>query len=132
VYAAVLDADVLVPSALCDTLLRLAADGFCRPLWSLQILKEVEHAIVRVRPDLQPARAARRTDVMRGTFLDANVERWEEVAAGLDSSMLEVLVRQAADLSNPPMDLAGRLNNLARCNVPNFVEAARRLAPQSM
>lgn len=188
VYAAVLDANVLVPSALCDTLLRLAADGFYRPLWSLRILNEVEHAVLRIRPELLPARVARRMDAMRATFLDANVEGWEEVAAGLDlpdpddrhvlaaaiaagaqaivtfngkdfpadrlaprgiearhpdeflldqldlspSSMLEVLVRQAADLSNPSMDLAGLLNNLARCNVPNFVEAARRLAPQSM
>jgi predicted nucleic acid-binding protein len=188
VYAAVLDANVLVPSALCDTLLRLAADGFYRPLWSLQILKEVEHTILRIRPNLQPAQVVRRINAMRATFLDANVEGWEEVTAGLDlpnpddrhvlaaaiaggaqaivtfngkdfpadrlaprgiearhpdeflldqldlapSSMLEVLVHQAADLSNPPMDLAGLLNNLSRCNVPNFVEAARRLAPQSL
>lgn len=187
-YAAVLDANVLVPSALCDTLLRLAADGFYRPLWSSQILAEVEHAILRIRPDLNPAQVAHRTNAMRAAFLDANVQGWEEVTAGLDlpdpddrhvlaaaiaggaqaivtfngkdfpaerlaprgiearnpdeflldqldlapSSMLDVLVNQAADLANPPMDLAGLLNNLARCNVPNFVEAARRLAPQNL
>jgi predicted nucleic acid-binding protein len=83
-YAAVLDANVLVPSALCDTLLRLAADGFYRPLWSEQILKEVEHAILRIRPELDPIRVARRIDAMRAAFIDANVEGWEEVAAGLD------------------------------------------------
>jgi hypothetical protein len=46
--------------------------------------------------------------------------------------MLEVLVSQAADLTHPPVDLAGLLNNLARCRLPSFVEAARRLAPESM
>ena len=44
-YAVVLDANVLVPTALCDTLLRLAAAGFYRPLWSDRILEEVEDVI---------------------------------------------------------------------------------------
>lgn len=83
-YAAVLDANVLVPNALCDTLLRLAADGFYRPLWSEQILRELEYAILRIRPDLEPSRVHRRIDLMRETFDDAMVEGWEEVAAGLD------------------------------------------------
>lgn len=187
-YAVVLDANVLVPSALCDTLLRLAASGFYRPLWSDQILMEVEHAILRVRPELDPDRVERRMDAMRNAFLDANVTGWEEVAAGLDlpdpddrhvlaaaiaggaqaivtfngkdfpaqrleprgiearhpdeflldqldlspSALLEVLISQAADLRNPPTDLAGLLNNLARCNLPSFVEAARRQAPESL
>ena len=48
------------------------------------------------------------------------------------SRVLEVLGEQAADLTRPPMDLAGLLNSLARCNVPNFVEAVRRQAPESM
>lgn len=51
-YAAVLDANVLVPTALCDTLLRWAEDGFYRPLWSERILLEVEHAVVTVHPDI--------------------------------------------------------------------------------
>jgi hypothetical protein len=44
---------------------------------------------------------------------------------------LEVLENQARDLSRPAMDLAGLLNNLERCGVPDFVEAARRLAPDN-
>jgi len=48
VYAAVLDACVLVPTALCDTLLRLAEDQFYRPLWSPRILLEVEDAVLRL------------------------------------------------------------------------------------
>jgi hypothetical protein len=42
-YAAVLDACVLVPMPLCDTLLRCAEDpGLFRALWSEQILEEVK------------------------------------------------------------------------------------------
>ena len=45
-YAAVLDACVLVPMPLCDTLLRLAEDpAFYRLLWSKEILREVGDAL---------------------------------------------------------------------------------------
>ena len=41
-YSVLLDACVLVPMPLCDTLLRLAEEpAFYRPLWSEQILQEV-------------------------------------------------------------------------------------------
>jgi predicted nucleic acid-binding protein len=40
-YAAVLDACVLAPMPICDTLLRVAYEGMYRPVWSKQILKEV-------------------------------------------------------------------------------------------
>ncbi len=42
----VLDADVLVPMALCDTLLRLARVGAYDPLWSTRILEEVRTTLV--------------------------------------------------------------------------------------
>lgn len=187
-YAAVLDACVLVPTALCDTLLRLAEDGFYRPLWSDRILLEVEDTVLSLYPDIDPRRVRRRTELMSATFEDAGVTGWEQLSAGLDlpdgddrhvlaaaivggaqaivtanlkdfpadtlrprgiearhpddflldqldlfpSRVLEVLSEQAADLRQPPTDLAGLLNNLSRCNVPNFVEAVRRLAPESM
>jgi len=84
VYAAVLDACVLVPTALCDTLLRLAEDGFFRPLWSQRILNEVEDAVLRVRPSVTAPAVRRRTEQMDSAFVDASVEGWEQVAAGLD------------------------------------------------
>jgi predicted nucleic acid-binding protein len=45
-YTALLDACVLVPMCLCDTLLRLAEDpALYRPIWSSQILQEVGDAL---------------------------------------------------------------------------------------
>lgn len=83
-YAAVLDACVLVPNALCDTLLRFAERGFFRPLWSEQILEETAYAIKRIHPDIPDDRIRRRIDMMKDVFDDALVENWQEVSAGLD------------------------------------------------
>jgi predicted nucleic acid-binding protein len=84
VYGALLDACVLVPNALADTLLRLAEAGFYRPLWSSQILDEVREAVLRVHPDLDPARIAARIDAMTAAFDDAMVSGWGRICAGLD------------------------------------------------
>lgn len=185
-YSAVLDACVLVPNVLCDTLLRLAEAGFYRPLWSIRILDEVHDAVLRIRPDIPPSRMVARLDAMNGAFEDAVVSGWEPVAAGLDlpdpddrhvlaaaiaggaqavvtfntkdfpadalaateviarhpddflldqldllpSLALSVLRGQAADMNKPPSDLAGLLSRLGLAGVPNFAEAARRLAPE--
>lgn len=83
-YAAVLDACVLVPNALCDTLLRLAERSFYRPLWSQRILDETSWAIRVVHPEVEASRVLRRLDAMNATFEDALVEGWEPVCAGLD------------------------------------------------
>ena len=83
-YSALLDACVLVPNALCDTLLRRAERGFYRPLWSERILDETAWAVQRVHPELDLLRVRRRIDTMNATFDDALVEGWEQVSAGLD------------------------------------------------
>jgi len=84
VYTAVLDACVLVPSALCDTLLRLAEREFFGPLWSQRILEETASAISTIHPQIPEDRIARRMDAMNSTFEDALVVGWEPVCAGLD------------------------------------------------
>jgi predicted nucleic acid-binding protein len=83
-YAALLDACVLVPTALCDSLLRFAEAGFYRPLWSERILDEVFDAVCRIHPEIDSARVRRRLEVMSTAFADANVVGWEAVVAGLD------------------------------------------------
>lgn len=83
-YAVLLDACVLVPNALCDTLLRLAERGFYRPLWSQHILDEVKYAVLKVHPDIDEARIDARVAAMTGAFEDALVLGWEQTCAGLD------------------------------------------------
>lgn len=83
IYAAVLDACVLVPISLADTLLRTAEKQLYRPIWSDRILDETRAAIEIVHPDLDPALIDRRIWHMNETFPGARVENFESIEAGL-------------------------------------------------
>lgn len=73
-YAAVLDACVLVPVALADTLLRVAEKGLYRPLWSERILAEAQAATEEIHPGIS---VDKRYADMREAFADALVTGWE-------------------------------------------------------
>jgi predicted nucleic acid-binding protein len=77
-YTVLLDACVLAPMPLCDTLLRLAEEpAFYRPLWSETILQEVGSVLERWGHT--PAQRERRLGFMRLHFPEACVD----VPAGL-------------------------------------------------
>lgn len=79
-FAAFLDACVLVPVSLGDTLLRTAERGLFRPLWSPTVLDEVRRALLRVHPDLARSRIDYRLREMDRTFPDASVDTGSERA----------------------------------------------------
>ena len=79
-YRALLDACVLVPVSLADTMLRVAEKGLYRPLWSDRILTEALDAIAEIRPG---ADAAKRFTVMRQAFSEALVTGWEGREVGI-------------------------------------------------
>ena len=79
-YTAVLDACVLVPIALADTLLRVAEKGMYRPLWSDRILREAQDAIEEIHPGID---VDKRFADMRMAFDDALVTGWEGLEAGI-------------------------------------------------
>ncbi len=75
-YIAILDACVLAPMPLCDTLLRLAEDpAFYIPKWSNDILRELRSTLERI--GYTPAQADRRIVAMESAFEDANVSGYE-------------------------------------------------------
>lgn len=74
----VLDACVLIPIRLATTLLWLAEAGLFQPLWSAQLLDEVERNLPRL--GVVPAQAARRVGSMRDAFgAEAMVEGFEDL-----------------------------------------------------
>jgi hypothetical protein len=71
-YTVLLDACVLVPMPLCETLLRLAEEpALYRPLWSDPILQEVGTALARMK--YTATQVNRRLEAMRNTFPEASV-----------------------------------------------------------
>jgi predicted nucleic acid-binding protein len=79
-YSAVLDACVLVPMPLCDTLLRLAEEpATYRPVWSERILLEVGDALEKKLKRTGPQRR-RRIQPMRQAFPEAEVDAPADIA----------------------------------------------------
>lgn len=84
IFAAVLDACVMVPVSLCDTLLRLAEEQLYRPIWSTRILAETSDAISSVHPDLGASKIERRIAYMSEAFPGACVGDFAEIEHGLE------------------------------------------------
>jgi predicted nucleic acid-binding protein len=83
-YGALLDACVLVPMCLCDTLLRLAEDpAMYRPLWSSEILREVGDAL-EGKLALTSEQRKRRIDAMTEAFPEAAIFTAECLGGSLD------------------------------------------------
>jgi len=77
--AVLLDACVLVPMPLADTLLRLAAGpGLFRPKWSDQIMAEVSRTLQQ-NFNLSPQKAAYRESQIRQHFPEALIDGYEDL-----------------------------------------------------
>jgi hypothetical protein len=116
----VLDACVLVPIALADTLLRIAEKGLYRPLWSERILGEAQAAIEEIHPGIDVQK--RFTD-MREVFDDALVTGWEELEAG-------ILLPDNDDRHVVAAAILAEL--LSRAGIPSFADEIRRLMSAPM
>lgn len=112
-YSAFLDACVLVPVALADTLLRLAEVGLYRPLWSDLVLDEMVDAIGLIHPELASGQARSRAAAMRVSFEDACVTDWEELVAGISLPDLDDRHVVAAALQ-------GRADMIVTANMRDF------------
>lgn len=71
--SALLDANVLYPFTLRDTLLRIAEEGFYQPRWTDEILEEVARNLLK-NLQVTPAQTRRLTEQMNLAFPSARVE----------------------------------------------------------
>lgn len=83
-FSAVLDANVLYPASLRDTLLRFASRDFFVPVCTDRILDEVERNVV-ADGRVTPANAARLRAAMTRVFEDAWID--DEAVRGLETAM---------------------------------------------
>ena len=77
-FVVVLDACVLVPHPLFDTLLRAADAGLYEPRWSTILLDEVERTLTR-KLDVDPRRARDRIVAMQQAFPNAQIDGHEDL-----------------------------------------------------
>ncbi|MCL2463490.1 MAG: PIN domain-containing protein [Micrococcales bacterium] len=119
-FSALLDANVLVPVALADTLLAAAEQELYRPLWSGRILAETRRAILRVHPHLDPSRVDARLHAMNDAFEDALVQDWEPLMAGIQ------LGADPNDRHVVAAALRGGAEAVATANVRDFPAQAMR------
>ena len=73
----VLDACVIFPMPLCDTLLRIAEAGFYRPHFSQEILDEATRNLI-TQGRMQPSQAVRYQSHIKAAFPQAMVEVFEQ------------------------------------------------------
>jgi len=106
-----LDACVLVPMPLADTLLSLAEAQLFHPAWSDLILEETSRALTTKLGVTKP-KADTRLDYMRLSFPDARVVGFEHLIPQLTNHPKDRHVLAAA--------IAGRANTIVTANTKDF------------
>lgn len=102
-YRVVLDACVLIPMPLADTLLRMAEEPrLYLPKWSQTIMDEVTRNLIQ-KWNMRPEKAQRRESELRRHFPEAWVEGFEALIGAMtndpkDRHVLAAAVRAQADL----------------------------------
>ncbi|WP_144662833.1 PIN domain-containing protein [Paenarthrobacter nicotinovorans] len=115
-FRVLIDACVLLPYQLCDLLLRLGETDIYQPVWSDQILEEVERNLVTTlgRTEQQ---AARRVGQMRKVFPHAELDLYPQQTT-------RCLQQQRAAYRNPSFTRSEFYNSLSQ-TAPQFAVAAQ-------
>jgi predicted nucleic acid-binding protein len=116
-FAVFFDACTLVPINLTDLLLRLAEAGLYRPLWSADVLTEVQRTLPEVATAMTPAKAAHRVAVMRAAFPDAEVTGYE--------SLIPVMTNAEKDRHVLAAAVRGGAAAIVTANLSDFPPEAR-------
>lgn len=112
VPVAVLDANVLFPMILRDTLLRVAAAGCYRAHWSERILDEMARNLV-AQHRVTTVQADRLAAEMRRAFPDAAVEGWEALEAEMFNDPKDRHVAAAAKQIEADVIVTANLKDFA-------------------
>lgn len=122
VFKVVLDANVLFPAALCDLLLRAAAEDFYQVYWSATILDELERNLVR-KLDLPKAAARRRVAQMKKYFPEAMVAEFEHLIPSMKNDEKDRHVVAAAVSVGAQTIVTGNLKDFRQRDLPKNLQA---------
>jgi predicted nucleic acid-binding protein len=119
-FIVVLDANVLFPFTLRDTLLRAAAAGFYQARWSSRILDEVTRNLVS-KGTMPEASAKRLRAVMERAFPEAEVKGYEHLIGAMENDEKDRHVAAAAVKAGAQVIATANLKDFAQ--LPDGVEA---------
>lgn len=88
-----LDTNVLYPTSLADTPLRLAESDGIRPCWSVDVMIELERNLAR---RVTPEKASRRCRTTKAAFPEAMVSGYEGIVGGMGNDPKDRHVLAAA------------------------------------
>jgi hypothetical protein len=110
---ALLDASVLIPMPICDTLLRSAEAGLFTPRWSADVLAEIER---NLRPWIGEEPARRRLAAMQVAFPRAMVTGYDE--------LIETMTNHPKDRHVLAAAVVGDAGLIVTANVRDFPHRA--------
>lgn len=113
-FPVLLDACVLIPIHLADLLLRLGETDLYRPLWSAEVLDEVERNLPKM--GVPPHLARKRIDAMRSWFPEAEVSGYEH--------LLPIMTNHPKDRHVLAAATHAKAKVITTSNLKDFQEAA--------
>ena len=123
-----LDACVLYPIGLRDTLLNMAEAGCFRVLWTEEILAETSRNIVADTSGLTAEHLEKTFAAMRRAFPEAMVEDYEQLVGSMTNHPKDRHVLAAAVAAGAGADVIVTLN--IRHFPPNGLRPSRHLSPE--
>src|SRR5512145_3214311 len=121
-FIVVVDANVLFPFTLRDTVLRAAAAGFYQLRWTVEILDEMERNLVS-KGRMPPDKAARLRSTMEKQFPEAEVTDYQTLVAGMQNDPKDAHVAAAAVKAGAQV--------IATANLRDFVPLPEGIEAQS-
>jgi predicted nucleic acid-binding protein len=112
-FGVVLDACVLIPATLRDTLLRAAEKGMYRLHWSDEILDEVRRNLIR-RAMTSSADAQDLIDQMASFFAEANVRGFEVLISSMTNDQKDRHVLAAAVMSRSQVIVTSNIKDFQK------------------
>ncbi len=119
-FIVVLDANVLFPFTLRDTLLRAAAAGFYQVRWTAEILNEMTRNLVSTQM-MTEDKAARLQSAMERAFPEAEVKGYERLIAAMENDKKDRHVVAAAVKAGAQVVTTANLKDFKR--LPDGLEA---------
>ncbi|MEO1480607.1 MAG: PIN domain-containing protein [Myxococcota bacterium] len=119
-FIVVLDANVLYPFTLRDTLLRAAAADFYQLRWTTEILGEMERNLLK-NGVMSPAQAAHLRSEMETYFPEARVDDYESLVDAMKNDEKDRHVAAAAVLAGAQVIVTSNLRDFAP--LPTGIEA---------